>query len=239
MSKEHFRILKELASLNNSIAKLQEQIESEKKRIDFVKNQRDRRIEKLNQVRSELESYNQKLIMLEKDSSKLHNDIDRMKASLQGIITTKEQINLESQVEIRQNDLKQKEEESYIQLEKIELLENELSEANLFEENSLKSLNEIKSEVDKICSDFQIELTSKQQRFNLLLKELPDNFANTFLKISNKNLKYGPFSKITNGNCDICQFKADRALESEVEDKLALKTCRSCSRIFIPTQALY
>lgn len=239
MDKENFKILKEIASLESLSSQLQEAMDKENSRILFVTDQRNSRLAYLQELTSKKEALENEFSELEEKSDKNLNELNRLESNLNNATTVKEQTALESQIEAKKSLQLQFEARSNEVIDQIDECEKQLDEAQEFEKGSLDSLNSLKQEVAEIVGQKQQEKDRLSHRIDLLLDEIPENFKASYKKVAAKKLKYGPFSSLKNLQCNVCGFKVSRTLEVDVEENFKLKTCPSCSRIFIPAQALY
>lgn len=113
-------------------------------------------------------------------------------------------------------------------------IENESEEAKTFVLGIEKTINEIQAEAKPELDKLEQELSNVELRQNLLMEELPQDYKSLLLKITAKNLAYGPFTRIEQGSCYFCRYKISRLEESEIDTQKNLKTCPLCTRIFLP-----
>lgn len=239
MSSEHFKILKEINSLSSSEASLIQKIAQEEKRLDQIVELRKQKELKLKSLEDEKKNISLEGQRIEKDLSKLHSDLDRDKTNLSSIVTEESLKNLENQIADKERKIEILEELAYSQLEKSDEIDNNISDHNSFLEGSLETLSEIQVEVDKETSKLNEEITKIQNRINLLLEEIPPQFKSLYERVKLKDIKTSVFTRIKNGSCEFCRFQVSANDKINIEDNLQLKTCSSCSRIFIPEQAFY
>jgi len=85
----------------------------------------------------------------------------------------------------------------------------------------------------------QKQIDSLEKRIESNKEQLPENFIRAHEQVKSKKLSMGSFTSIAQGKCNVCKMSVDKTKEKEVEENLALKTCSSCGRIFIPKESLY
>lgn len=113
-------------------------------------------------------------------------------------------------------------------------IENKMQDTKTFLSGLENTIQEIQSEVDEKLSKNQKEIEMLDFRISGVTQELPEDFQRTLKKVSEKKLKHGPFTRVDQGSCFMCRYKLSRIEESEIDMQKGLKTCRQCSRIFIP-----
>lgn len=97
-----------------------------------------------------------------------------------------------------------------------------------------KTVDEITQDSNEAIQDLERKIDHLKKRMALLFSELPDDFKNLVERIQSKNLSIGIFTKIQEGKCAICRYKLSLDAQSEIDQKLMLKACSGCSRIFLP-----
>jgi predicted nucleic acid-binding Zn-ribbon protein len=239
MSMESFKILKEINSLSIRRNELLDLTAGEQKRIVFIENNRAQREETLLSLESQLKQYKTDLTQVENQINLLSLKIEKDKKNLTSLIDESSIESLSKQIDEMRNKLDNNEEQGLELLEKIEGTVQEIKDCHDFLEGSLESLNEIKEEVDESVSQYQKEVDSINKRDKLLMEELPPNFKSKIELILKKNIQLSSFSRIKGECCEFCRFKLSKVDIIAIEDKLTLKSCQGCSRIFIPIQSGY
>lgn len=101
-----------------------------------------------------------------------------------------------------------------------------------------KTLAELRSEIDKELVEARMQRDQAIARAEAIKNELPTEWREKYEKVAAKNLAHGPFTRITNTRCFICQYAVSRLVESEVDVQLLLKSCSGCGRLFLPYKAV-
>lgn len=239
MSKENFKILKEINSLSLLKEDFQSKIASENKRIDFVESNRNLRAEQKERDLAQLKELNTQITNIENEISHLGLKLTKDKENLSTITTEAGLSNMEKQISDLESKLEAFEEEGLEKMEEAESVEIRISQADEFLAGSLDSLNEIKAEVQQTNSEHQLEIEKLEKRINLLIEELPTDFQDRYKRVSESDIKGSVFTRIKNDSCEYCRFGLSKIDIQKVEDLLQFKTCSGCRRIFIPQAAHY
>jgi len=239
MSSENFKILKEIGSLDIMQSKLRDEISSEEARIAFVEKNRAKRDSDKEIDQKLLAEAKEQMAQLENSIS--HNQLllDQDKKHLLEVKTNDQLINLEHQIKDREEQIGVAEDQGLEFLDKIDGYENHIKECTTFLSGSLESLNEIIGEVEAVRTQKNKEITSLHKRSKLLVEELPKAFQDKLSLVVARKIKLSSFTRIINNACEFCRMSVCSADVTSVEEKLALKTCSQCGRLFIPQQALY
>jgi predicted nucleic acid-binding Zn-ribbon protein len=236
---ESFKILKEINSLSMRKNVLLDLVEAEQKRITFIENNRREREASLVSFQDTLKEQKADLTSTENQINLLSQKIEKDNTNLVSLVDGASISSLQKQIDEMKIKLDQNEEKGLELLDLIESSEVNISDCNEFLKGSLESLNEIKVEVDEKVSELQSEIDSITKRDALLMEELPPNFNNKISLILKKNIQISSFTRIKGGSCEFCRFNLSKSDVIAIEDKLALKSCQGCSRIFIPIQSGY
>lgn len=239
MNKEYFKILKEISSLENNIDILTAKIQAENQRVDKLVERQDLASEEREALQGELKAKRLESQKNEGQIATLDGKHQKIKADINSSFDPKHAQALENERESLTTQLAELEDAGFLILEEMDALEEQIAAKSEFLSGIGETIQEIKSEVDESCAGFIKELESKRQRVAASLNELPKNFQESYEKVKTKNLSISNFTKIQSGTCAVCKTSVDKSKQSQIEDQLALKTCSSCSRIFIPNQALY
>ncbi len=119
-------------------------------------------------------------------------------------------------------------------LASLEGIELDLKELKIFRDGLGKTITEIEQEVRHEILMLNGEISQLDFRTSSLTKELPEDILNLIQKLFSKKLTHGPFTRVENGSCFFCRYQISRIEESEIDIQKAVKTCRQCSRIFLP-----
>jgi len=239
MSKESFKILKEINSLTINKEEIQLKINAQLGRVQFVNTNREtRNVQKLND-QNLLKETNSNLNLIENEISHLQIKLTKDKENLAMISTEQTLKNMEKQIADTEIKLGILEEKGIEELDKLEVIEERISAADEFLAGSLESLKDIEAEVETTNSEHQISLNKLTKRIDLLIEELPTEFSYRYTKTLDSNIKGSIFARIKNDACEYCRSGLSKVEIQKVEDQLSLKNCASCGRIFIPQAAFY
>lgn len=224
MQQIDFSQLKEYDSLSKREQQLLREIEQEKARIDKINSLIEGHLVRREEI---------KAVIVHKNSLILDNESQLKILSEQSTRLIEQGIS-EEKISEYQKKISDLEDQSFSFLEEIESLENELKESKEFELGARKTLLEIEDEVKEIIQNKKQELELLKSHKIEILDKLPENARNILLKLSERNLVHGPFTKIEGGGCMMCRFKISKIDEAEIDVHRLLKQCSQCSRIFLP-----
>lgn len=239
MNKEYFKILKEINSLEGDVSSLEAENQQETYRVDKLTAREEETRDELRRLQEELK---EKKLESQKNENLLVSLDVKVKKSAADMRASTDSKHMEAQERERERyeaELEQAETYGFEILEKIDELSGLISEKETFLAGIGETIAEIKAEVDEVAAKNQVQIDSKQKRVDSALEQLPKNFQSAYQSVKSKNLSISSFTKIVAGKCAVCKMSVDRTKESQVEDQLAIKSCSSCGRIFIPNQALY
>lgn len=211
MNLEVFFQLKEIYSIEKLVDEQTKIINEENLRLLRLKEQRDKRI-------THNDSLGEKLSLLQKRLNEVEEKL-------------KQRLNPEV--------LDQVEAQGLTLLEEIEKVELEKTDTQTFLQGLAQSFKEIQSEVSQTQDQAQQQIDSYKQRINLLTDGLPVEAQSLLSKVQRRSLAHGPFSFIQAGRCHFCHMSVSKQDESDIDTKLALKTCKSCGRIMLPYKVIY
>lgn len=239
MSKEHFKILKELSSLEQKSSELENLNLKGQERVDKLlaqQNEAHYDIEKLNSEVQEKRLASQKS---ENELTQIDSRLKKIEADIGGSFDSKEMEMLEKEKQKLLQKMDEIEMQGLELLEEMEAVEEQIKDKKTFTQGIEETISEIKAEVDAENSDRNKEINTLKTRIDASLKELPESFRTAYQKVKAQKLAISMFTKIESRSCSVCKAGVDRSKEAQVEEQLLLKTCSSCGRIFIPNQALY
>ncbi len=239
MSAENFKILKEINSLTTKVNEINDLVSKESKRLRFIEGNRIDRQDEMTLAQKNLDHYKKDMTKIENEISTLSAKIDKDKESLQGLSEESSITSMEKQIAELETKRIKLEDEIFVILEKAEAEEQNIKEAQSFLEGSLRSLNEIKKDVNAKNEGYQKELDSLLNRVGLLKESLPIQFQTKLEQVLSKKVQISSFTRIKSNTCEFCKRDISRMEETEIEQKLALKTCQGCGRIFIPAAASF
>lgn len=239
MSSEAFKIAKEINSLTLQKTQILETILEEEKRVEFIKSNRADRSEELDVNENKLKELKFKIQKTENEISNFQRQLEKDKIALNSVTSNQQLESLKKAIAHSHESLDGLENKGLELIEEQENVELEIQEAQLFLKGSLESLNEIKQEVQSFKAEKEKEIILLENRIKLLLDELPPLFQERILSVIAKNIPKSSFTRIKDGHCEFCRFSLSKIDISNIEDKLALKTCGQCNRIFMPQQAFH
>jgi predicted nucleic acid-binding Zn-ribbon protein len=221
---EMFLKLKEIDSLNKMRISHLNLIQEQNERIAKLNNRLQEASLQTAKLKQELIQSNDKLAETEKKLT---------------VATTQKQHLLdlggdEKKIELFQVEINRCEDEGLNLLSEVERIESEIGDNKTFVAGVEKTIHEISEEARPLIEESQQELKNIDLRVVLLQEELPDDFRSILIKVTNKNLAHGPFTRIEQGSCFFCRYKISRMDESEIDMQKGLKTCPQCQRIFLP-----
>jgi predicted nucleic acid-binding Zn-ribbon protein len=236
---ESFKILKEINSLSMRKSELLDLKANEEKRITFIQSNREQRETSRLELQETLKNQKSELTLTENQINLLSQKIEKDGMSLLSLVDKNSIESLQKQIAEMKDKLDTNEESGLEILESIEELEQEIEDCEEFLKGSLESLVEIQQEVGEKVTIIQTEIDSIDKRDSLLMNELPDKFKNRIELILKKNIQISSFTRIKAEACEFCRFKLSKVDIGSIEDKLNIKSCQGCSRIFIPIQSNY
>ncbi len=224
MSLEWFSRLKEYESLSKQRLASLSAVKEQELRMEKLSQKKDESIAHLSKMKTDHAHLQQKLHEAEKKILTQNEQKDRW--INQGGSEEKRSL-----MEIELNRL---EAEGFRILEELE--ENELGrkEIQTFLEGLQLTIKEIHAEVLEESEKLKKEISNLDLRLEGILEVLPTEFRDVLLRIVQKKLAHGPFTRIESGSCFFCRYKISRMEESEIDMQKLLKTCPQCTRIFIP-----
>jgi predicted nucleic acid-binding Zn-ribbon protein len=237
MSAENFKILKEINSLTIKSREINDLVTKENKRLQFIEDNRAERQDEMAQAEIALENFKKEMLKLENEISTLSNKIDKDKSNRLSLVEDASISSMDKQILDLETKKVKFEESLFEHLENAEEEEKKIAEAQNFLEGSLRSLTEIKKEVLITTGEHQKEIDILSNRLTLLKEGLPAQFQNKLEQVFKNKIQISSFTRIKSNSCEFCRRDISRMEETEVEQKLALKTCQGCGRIFIPAAA--
>ena len=224
MHLEMFLKLKEIDSLN-------------KMRISHLKliEEQQERISKLN---DRLQEGNVQTLILKQELIQTNDKLAETERRLKLASTQRQHLmdlgGDELKIQQFQREIEQFENDGLELLEQVESIETQIGDNKTFLSGVEKTISEISLEAQPEIEKSQQELKNIDLRISLLEEELPPDFRSILIKITNKKLAHGPFTRIEQGSCYFCRYKISRMEESEIDMQKSLKTCPQCQRIFLP-----
>ncbi|MCK5074057.1 MAG: hypothetical protein KAQ98_11570 [Bacteriovoracaceae bacterium] len=237
MKIEYFTTLIEVQSLENYIHVHLKKIDYHKKRISDIEEKRKNAKEDLNEKTDKLSILKTKI---KKDEARLYDLETKLSKTRENmkVVTTNQQISaLEKEIEVLVPQRDSLEENSLEVMEKIEILETDVTELEGFLNGSEKTMQEIKTEVESNIRDEQHEIDNYNERVENLLSLIPPQMCAVFKNV-NKKYKYkNPLTFVENNTCIQCSFIIERNLSSSIEKGTIIELCPNCERLLIPHAA--
>lgn len=239
MSAKDFKITREINSLTQNKTSLYNEIISEQKRIAFIqKNRKERQLER-DKLTEKLRVLKEQMQQIENNIASVQITLNKDQTHISSVKSNEQLKSLESSMQHSKDKLEELENKGLKLLEKIEESEIKSKECDDFLRGSAQTLIEIQSEVDEFTQSHQKKIDTLESRIFLLMNELPPLFKDRIERVFEKKIQISSFTRIVSGACDFCKFSVTKADENNIEDKLQLKSCQNCGRIFIPQQASY
>jgi predicted nucleic acid-binding Zn-ribbon protein len=195
------------------------------------------------------------LIQMRKATARMEDELNRLKrrenaklekeAQLKTL--TQEAKNLSHQIAELDRQLSQRldsaaaaalEEQGLQLLIRQQELEQEQEDIRTFLGGYEKTLAELRAEIENELTDARLQRDQAMARAKAIKDELPAEWREKYEKVAVQNLAHGPFTRITDTRCFVCQYAISRVVESEVDVQLLLKSCPGCGRLFLPYKAV-
>ncbi len=240
MNKEIFRILKEFQSLHLKRDELSKSIKNELQRIEKIEEQRTKRDKILQDDLIQLKELKSKMSKIENQINDTTNRLENSKKKMNQIVSQQELEAITSQIKSYENELSELEEHGLEVLDRTEILDESISNAQNFLIGSLETIEEIEKEIKEQNEPLYNELNILKERIEILKSQIPEKVLIRILELQSNGPKYSPITEISPQNtCKACGYLPPKALVDSVEIKLKLHSCPSCSRIFIPESSKY
>lgn len=97
-----------------------------------------------------------------------------------------------------------------------------------------KTVEEITQESNESIQDLERKIIHLNSRIKQLFSDLPEDWKSPVERVQAKNLSIGIFTKVQEGKCALCRHKLSLDMQSDIDQKLILKACPGCSRLFLP-----
>ena len=231
---EHFAILVQVQGLDKKISQHLKNISTQEERVLSLKKARDLReqrrkmdLDLRDQLKKNLNSKEKELF--EKDQL-ITRSLERQKSA-----------STEAQCKAIENELAQfvpqknkLEEEIYELLEKQEVIEQNIQEHETFLTGSLKTLNDIQSEVDSLTLKDREEIKILEERIQLDLDSAPPSVKNIWNELHKKFRFNSPLTFVENGLCLECRYSVGRNLENQIDKGGVVEYCPNCKRLLAP-----
>jgi predicted nucleic acid-binding Zn-ribbon protein len=232
MSPDQYKSLMEIQSLGLKIISHEELIEGQLKRLQHIEKIRQNREQERLEDQTLWHQFHQEFSLLEKNLAQTTTKLTQAEQKLANAQTQIQQTAAEHEI----SHLKlQKTNEENRWFELSELMENlklKLTEHQEFLIGSLKSLQELKQEVDQIISIEKKHIHNYQSRIDSLLSEVDPKIKFRYEDLRKKTNR--PLAYIINQNCEKCLCQISYAIIMNVEKMTSYETCLGCGRILLP-----
>ena len=235
MNKEGFRILKEINSLDSSKKELESTIQDELARVSKLHDMKDNRIQEEQTTTLELKELKVQFQKIEGSISEFQSKLNKAKSDLTQLFDQKEIDALSNQIQKIEENIDNLETNGFNLMEDIELKEESLNEAKGFLSGIDTTINEMQSEIEEENQELFNKIKSINSRLENLYTQIPNEIHEKYQKLLSLNMKHGPLTKISGRECYICKYMLATHDISLVEDKMMIKSCGQCKRIFIPS----
>ena len=234
MSKEHFKIIKEISSLHTEMTSLSNSIKSQSDRLT-------KHHQKIDETKLEIQRLQEVIEQESPELSKKEAYIDKLSTNLkkakdhQADLTTEIQVLKSKQQVEEMSQILNDEEEVYFSL--IEIHERSQSlkdEKTTYLEGLNRSLVEISDDSKKEEEKLQLSYNTQKSRIKLLLNQIPSGFQKVIKATLNKKLNKSSFTIIKDFHCLFCGYQINKVDLDKLEQMINVITCSSCTRIIIP-----
>lgn len=235
---ESFRHLIEIEALKKENLQNSLQIASENKRISDLEERRKKTLEINENLTQE-----DKALKLSDSQNKIEDlqlRFKKLNAQLSLAVTEKEQVAFESQIKLVKDEVDKLESAYFENLETSENLLIQIKENIGFMEGSLKTLEEIKKEVQVNVASEETIIQNRTKRIDSLMELCHPTFKNLYLELDKKfRPKSVPVCYLLDKKCSACHVTVDSILKQSLEEGRSLEMCPNCSRLLIPESARY
>lgn len=234
MSKESFQNLKEVQSLLKSEKELLDKIESERKRMTHLEDQKNLRQKKLEEDREALNFLKKEAIAIENELAAKQDQLNQAKKALDGA-SSEHQVNAaQRQKDTLEDVINSLQDKGFSLLEQEEILETSISECLMFLEGVESTIREFSLEVEKETSLLLEKLKINQSRIDNLLSITEKNIVFLFQEACKKHKYHSPLTTIDQRSCRICKYMPEGVLLTAIERGEEAFLCDGCQRLFSP-----
>lgn len=230
-----FRHLIEIEALKTQNQNDAGNISTENKRISDLGALQDKKTAQIKFL--EEEARNLKLTDKQLQIETLQQKIKKMKSQMDLVTSEKEQHALESQLTLLQSELDSLEENYFISLERMEVIEEEKKDCLTFLEGSKKTVVEIEKDVAVEVKKYQERIDGRNARIHSLEEELHPGFRSFYLDLEKKFKPKSPVAYLIDKKCTNCHMQVDSIFKASIEEGRSFETCPNCGRLLIPETA--
>lgn len=210
-------------------------ITSEEKRISDLESLREKRRQFILSLDQELKAM--KLMDLQLQVETLEAKQTRTKEQLETLVNEKEIKAMEHQLEVMSTELKEKEEHYFTLLERSEAIAEEKKEAEEFLEGSLKTLEEIRADVEREKQKYQLQIDNRNLRIASLEEEVAPAVLKFYQETEKKFVGKKAVAYLIDKKCSACFIQVDSLFKAALEEGRSIEVCPNCGRFLIPETA--
>lgn len=230
-----FRHLIEIEALKKQNHQNLAQISSENKRISDLDERRKKTSLEIENLT--LKEKNLNLSKTLENLSTLESRLKKLNAQLSLAVTEKEQVAFENQIQLVKSEVAKFETLYFTDLETSESIQLDIETKKTFLEGSLKTLEEIKTEVDTNISKEQKIIDNRNLRIQALIDLVQPSLKSLYLELEIKFKPKSPVSFLIDKKCSECHMQTDSVLKNSLEEGRSIEVCPSCGRLLIPETA--
>ncbi len=234
MNLEHFALLVEIQGLDKKIAQHLKTVSTQEDRLTSLNKQRDLKEKNLIQLETELQTCKTEQSKKEKELFEKDQLIERSELRMKTATNEVQCKAIENELTLFRPQKEKLETEVYALMEKMENLQKEIAEHQQFLQGSLKTLNEIKSEVDKVQNLENEQIKILDERIELSLQNTPTSVRTIWKDLSKRFPHQTALCFIENGACSECRCSIGRNFEALIEKGGAVEFCPHCKRLLTP-----
>lgn len=234
MNLEHFALLVEIQGLDKKIAQHLKTISTQEDRLTSLKKQRELKEKNLVQLEAEFQTLKLEQSKKEKELFERDQLIERSELRMKTATNEVQCKAIENELALFRPQKEKLEMEVYALMEKIENLQSEIAEHQQFLNGSLKTLNEIQVEVDKVQSVEKEQIKNLDERIELSLQDAPPSVRTLWKDLSKRFPHQPALCFIENGACSECRCSIGRNFEALIEKGGAVEFCPHCKRLLTP-----
>ena len=226
--------LLELQKIENQIHERHHNIESHKKRIEYINNQIEKRKELMNKNERDLET--QKVELMEKEKA-LYSLEEKKKKSNEHYKVAKSQIEVEAlEKELKElSPLIEALENKILELlDSIDECEIKIKDGQNFLKGSKETKEEIEKEVSEDIHDDEHAISVFQKKEDSFLELLSSEAKSLFEGLKKRYKSTEFITNIENGKCKGCFYMLPSHLVESVYRGINIECCPSCQRILTP-----
>jgi len=238
MNLEHFALLVEFQGLDKQVGLHLKKISTQTDRLDALKKQRELKEKNKTLLCHELENLKKEQAQKEKTLFEKDQLIERSESRKKTATNEAQCRAIENEIALFRPQKEKLEIEVFALMEKIDEVQTQISEHQQFLEGSLKTLNEIQAEVEKITHLENEQIKIIEERIELQLSNSPSSVRTLWQDLSKRFRFNSPLSFVENGTCSECRCSIGRNFESLIEKGGIVEFCPQCKRLLAPRKRI-